>query len=85
MQDARKVSFQELAEDRRSSSPTLLTKFTIPEIAFSNFSNLFGRKIRKKSVRLERVTLQSIMARSWKNIINNLDESEKAKSCKLQE
>ena len=64
MEDARKVRFQQLAKDRRRSSPTLFKKLTIPDKAFRNFSNLSGKKIRKKVVKMEKVTLQSIMARS---------------------
>ena len=64
LEDARRVRFEQLSKDRRRSSPPLFKKLTIPKKTFRNFSNLSGNKIRKKVVKMEKVTLQSIMART---------------------
>ena len=73
--EARKARFKELAAERRNASINLSERFEIPEAKFSNFTNIFGRKIKKKVFKQEKVTLQSIMSRSWKDIIDNIDDS----------
>ena len=73
--EARKVRFKELAAERRNASINLSERFEIPEAKFSNFTNIFGRKIKKKVFKQEKVTLQSFMSRSWKDIVDNIDDS----------
>ena len=46
------------------------SKFEFPEPKFRNFTNIFGKKLVKKSSKPERVTLQSIMRTNWNLRIN---------------
>ena len=54
--------------DTRNSS--LGPKLEFPEPKFRNFTNIFGKKLVRKSSKPERVTLQSIMRTNWNSKIN---------------
>ena len=80
-EETRKQRFRELALEWKNSSPNLSTKLELPEIDFTNFSNIKGKKIKKKVYKQEKVTLQSIMNRSWTDILKNNDDiSEKRRN-----
>ena len=57
----------DLREKVKSSQGQKL-KFTQPK--FRNFTNIFGKKVERKSSRPERVSLQSIMRTNWNLKIN---------------
>ena len=76
MAEKRKVHFRALAAERRSASIALANKFEIPEPTFSNISNITGKKVKKKVYKHEKVTLQSIMNRSWNDIIENINDTD---------
>ena len=80
-EETRKQRFRELALEWKNISPNLSTKLELPEIEFTNFSNIKGKKIKKKVYKQEKVTLQSIMNRSWTDILKNNDDiSEKRRN-----
>ena len=62
--EARKSHFRQLAEERKNQWINLSKKYEIPEFKFRNFSNIGGKHIKKKVVKQEKVTMQSIMRRS---------------------
>ena len=59
---------RELSRDKIHSS--LGQKLKFPEPKFRNFTNIFGKKLERKSSKAERVTLQSIMRTNWNMKIN---------------
>ena len=45
-------------------------KLEFPQPKFRNFTNIFGKKVERKSSKPERVSLQSIMRTNWNMKIN---------------
>ena len=58
---------QDLREKIKSSQGQKL-EFTQPK--FRNFTNIFGKKVERKSSKPEKVSLQSIMRTNWNMKIN---------------
>ena len=71
----RREKFRRMAEETRKSSENISKKFEIPDKKFSNFTNITGKKVKKKVFKQEKVTLQSIMSRSWNEIISNIEST----------
>ena len=67
IQEARKEHFRQLAEERKNQWINMSKKYEIPEFKFRNFSNIGGKHNKKKVVKQEKVTMQSIMRRSCWN------------------
>ena len=58
---------KDLGEKTKSSQGQ---KLEFPQPKFRNFTNIFGKKVERKSSKPERVSLQSIMKSNWDMKIN---------------
>lgn len=66
LSQARRKKFQERAAEKRRSRGSSVSYFELPDLKFRNFTNIFGsNKKERRGSRQEKVTLQSIMKKSF--------------------